>query len=975
MLPPVAAAPAVPLSVGARPAAVQAGGICALVEAAAGTASERQGSGGAAASSPSTAIATAHAQPLAAHSPIFPSHHGGPFSAVAALVAASLQRAERGGATYTHLDVLLPGSQAASRGCGGCSAQEGPAAGSAAAAEAGAGAEAAVQQAQQEPQQQGQQQEREAAAAPQNTAAGPRLLHDQQHPVLLFEDDAAGLSPQQLRRSLGVPHRANAASVMVAAVGGGSPSGVSSRAASCKASQWPDFVHAALRLGSAALVLTKRRGQGASVGLLHASPAPTGGDEAWLEAAVVDFAPDGSRQLAASSTALKPEVPASPAAVQAWRTAAMAAAATAATTAWSTGADTISRRWVGGASEAQLAAQLAAMPEQGTRLLIAGLHTQPTSAGVAGAGEATYELDWSSEPSDLQLAAQPAGNQGSAQMPAADFTRLGQQQQQQQQAPGEPPDPGAQRCMLLHHSLRAYLAVLFLRWPDGWRLRLRGSDVQHQRIRDWMKWPAVEEYRPRGIRDEVDEHGFQMQHVVSIHLGFLWDAPNTAMQGVCIYQQNRLVKPFWRVHSSPTAGRGVVGVLEVDFLGPTPDWQGFERSHVLSKLEAFLKRAIPGYYKRHVHLLTGAPPPMERAAGPLPSGAAWRAAGPLAGGGAAGLGSLGSHPAAAARPGLQPQQHMLLAMQHAQLAAAAAALAGQQGTQMSHAPPALPLGLLGSAAGAAHLQQLPPALVPGLLAALGVAGQAPELPVQGPSATAQHQSGQAFGPATDLGTALLLAAQQTASPVAALAAALQQAQQAQGQQQELLRALLGLLAQQAGTAPAAAAAAAAPPASLQQPQPQVQPQRALATLGPSPFGSAQNPAAEQSPAATLLTQLQLFASAGSAPPVSAPVQTQLLQQLSALAESSDSGRLASTAVDASADMHRLSSSGTQALVQPQPAQQQPQQVATQQQPGGAQAGGQAAGGPRKPAGRRTHEGAELHLSRGSSPKRACQAQA
>lgn len=31
-------------------------------------------------------------------------------------------------------------------------------------------------------------------------------------------------------------------------------------------------------------------------------------------------------------------------------------------------------------------------------------------------------------------------------------------------------------------------------------------------------------------RDEVDEHGFQMQHVVNIHLGFLPEAPHTAQQ-------------------------------------------------------------------------------------------------------------------------------------------------------------------------------------------------------------------------------------------------------------------------------------------------------------------------------------------------------------------------------------------------------------------------------------------------------------
>lgn len=54
-------------------------------------------------------------------------------------------------------------------------------------------------------------------------------------------------------------------------------------------------------------------------------------------------------------------------------------------------------------------------------------------------------------------------------------------------------------------------------------------------------------------------------------------SPPLPMQGFCLYHKNRLVKPFWRVYSSSTVGRGVVGYLEADFVQPTPDWQDFER--------------------------------------------------------------------------------------------------------------------------------------------------------------------------------------------------------------------------------------------------------------------------------------------------------------------------------------------------------------------------------------------------------------
>lgn len=238
-----------------------------------------------------------------------------------------------------------------------------------------------------------------AESASQNTAAGPRLSNNQQQPLLLIEDDAAGLSPQQLRRSLGIPSRANSFSSLVAA--GSRASSTSSRAASCAASQCPDFVHAALRLGSTVLVLTKRRGQGASVGLLHASSAPTGRDEAWLEAAVVDFAADGSRRLTPSGAAIQPAAPANSASTLAWHSAAEAAAAETASSAWTAAAGTVCRRWPGGATEAQLAAELAALPEQGTCLLVAGLYTQAASA--AGALGEAYELNWSEDPADVQL--------------------------------------------------------------------------------------------------------------------------------------------------------------------------------------------------------------------------------------------------------------------------------------------------------------------------------------------------------------------------------------------------------------------------------------------------------------------------------------------------------------------------------------------------------------------------------------------
>ena len=45
-------------------------------------------------------------------------------------------------------------------------------------------------------------------------------------------------------------------------------------------------------------------------------------------------------------------------------------------------------------------------------------------------------------------------------------------------------------------------------------------------------------------------------------------------QGFNLYHRNRLIKAMWQVYKAPSSvGRGVVGVLEVDFVEPSHDKQ------------------------------------------------------------------------------------------------------------------------------------------------------------------------------------------------------------------------------------------------------------------------------------------------------------------------------------------------------------------------------------------------------------------
>ncbi|KAG6412379.1 hypothetical protein SASPL_125056 [Salvia splendens] len=66
--------------------------------------------------------------------------------------------------------------------------------------------------------------------------------------------------------------------------------------------------------------------------------------------------------------------------------------------------------------------------------------------------------------------------------------------------------------------------------------------------------------------------------------------------------------PFWRVwHATGSDGRGVIGVLQADFIEPAHDKQGFERTPVLSKLESRLIQMQKTYWYTNCHKIGYAP--------------------------------------------------------------------------------------------------------------------------------------------------------------------------------------------------------------------------------------------------------------------------------------------------------------------------------------------------------------------------------
>ncbi|XP_021292253.1 protein MICRORCHIDIA 6 isoform X3 [Herrania umbratica] len=147
-----------------------------------------------------------------------------------------------------------------------------------------------------------------------------------------------------------------------------------------------------------------------------------------------------------------------------------------------------------------------------------------------------------------------------------------------------------------HFSLRVYLSILYLRIPDTFRIILRGEIVEHHNIADDLKFIEYILYRPQSFGS--------VEATVVCTIGFLKEAPQVNIHGFCVYHKNRLILPFWQVVSySDSRGRGVVGVLEANFVEPTHNKQDFERTSLFQKLEGRLKEMTWEYWDYHCGLI------------------------------------------------------------------------------------------------------------------------------------------------------------------------------------------------------------------------------------------------------------------------------------------------------------------------------------------------------------------------------------
>ncbi|XP_039133369.1 protein MICRORCHIDIA 7-like [Dioscorea cayenensis subsp. rotundata] len=242
---------------------------------------------------------------------------------------------------------------------------------------------------------------------------------------------------------------------------------------------------------------------------------------------------------------------------------------------WNTNLNTIID-WSPYSSEADLLQQFSKMKDHGTRVVIYNLWEDD---------QGKLELDFDADQHDIQVRGVNR-DENKIQM-AKQF-------------------PNSRHFLTYRHSLRSYASMLYLRLPRGFRMILRGKEIEHHNIVTDMMMKEEVTYRPQPSADGVHK---DPNMVAVVTMGFVKDAEHHIdVQGFNVYHKNRLIKPFWRVWNPPGSdGRGVIGSLEANFVEPAHDKQDFERTIVLSRLEARLVQMQKTYWSTKCHKIGYAP--------------------------------------------------------------------------------------------------------------------------------------------------------------------------------------------------------------------------------------------------------------------------------------------------------------------------------------------------------------------------------
>ncbi|KAL6851523.1 hypothetical protein ACP4OV_020456 [Aristida adscensionis] len=235
---------------------------------------------------------------------------------------------------------------------------------------------------------------------------------------------------------------------------------------------------------------------------------------------------------------------------------------------WNTSLRTIIA-WSPYSTEEELLEQFNSMKEQGTRVVIYNLWEDD---------QGDLELDFDADVHDIQLR---GGNRDEKNIEMAKQF------------------PNSKHFLTYKHSLRNYASILYRRLPPFFQMILRGKEIEHHNIVEDMMLKKEVTYRPVAPNGVPKDSNM----VAEVTIGFVKDAKHHIdVQGFNVYHQNRLIKPFWRVWTAAgSGGRGVIGVLEANFIEPAHDKQDFERTTLLARLEARLVQMQKDYWSGNAH--------------------------------------------------------------------------------------------------------------------------------------------------------------------------------------------------------------------------------------------------------------------------------------------------------------------------------------------------------------------------------------
>lgn len=121
------------------------------------------------------------------------------------------------------------------------------------------------------------------------------------------------------------------------------------------------------------------------------------------------------------------------------------------------------------------------------------------------------------------------------------------------------------RELPLEYSLKTYLSVLYLK--PTMKIFVRGVKVPVCLIESSLGYTRIDSYKPSGSLSPV-KITFGMTNK-SLHNCY----------GMLMYHRGRLIKPYMRVGiqtQQTNEGKGVIGIIEADFLQPTHNKQDFD---------------------------------------------------------------------------------------------------------------------------------------------------------------------------------------------------------------------------------------------------------------------------------------------------------------------------------------------------------------------------------------------------------------